>query len=178
MTLRGHVIGEGDTALWSATGRLLTAYEQRMRASRTDVWAPIGAAVYRLALPFAQLCELERGMDTGVGRIFGQLAVRPGEDASRPRAPLEHVVGLMRLSILGGGVGVRNGETFRVSPAMALQVVDALALGPVEHLWRLARLISDAAQMGRPATPEEIAAFTIPATAVPIIPGWALEYRA
>jgi hypothetical protein len=178
VTPRGHVIGDGNTAVWSATGDLLSPCEQRMRTKRTDVWVPIGAAVYRLALPFAQLCELERGMDTGVGRIFGQLAVKPGDDASPPRGPLEHVIALMRLSILGGGVGVRNGEVFRVSPAVALQVADALALGPVDHLVRLARLISDAVQMGRPATPEEIAAFTIPANPIPIIPAWALEYRA
>ena len=177
MTVRGHVVGEGTDAAWSGTGHPLTECERRMRVSRTDVWVPIGAAVYRLALPFAQLCELERLTNTGIGRIFGQLAFKPGEQDQPPRGPLEHVVALMRLSILGGGVGVKNGEVFRVSAESALRVADTLAFGPVDHLWRLARFISDAVQMGRPATPEEIAAFTIPASPIPIIPAWALEYR-
>lgn len=177
MSALGHVEDDGSSARWSGTGRPLTDAEQRMRVSRTDVWVPIGAAVYRLSLPFAQICELERSMGTGVGRIFGQLALDPNEQNAPPRGLLEHVVALMRLSILGGGVGVKDGDVFRVSPIQAQQVAEALSFGPVDHLWRFARHISDAVQMGRPATPEEIAAFTIPANPIPIIPAWALEYR-
>lgn len=172
----GGIIDEHPNARWRTTLRPLTKWELGMREKRTDQWAVIDDAVYRLAMPFAQLVEFETSYNTGVGRLFGRLA-GTNEPLQYADTPFEHAAGLLRLSLIGGAMGVRNGVTFRVSATDALKLVDDLAAGPLVGLWDLARGVARAVQFGRPATQEEIDTFTIPAGA-PLVPAWAMEHRA
>lgn len=147
-----------------------------MRDTRTDLWLPIGDAMYRLCLGYQQLCELENLMDSGVGRLWGSLMPVDGPDDGA-RAPASHYMHALRLALTGGGIGVRNGGSFPVSPNLATSVAEATAAGPVIVLIRIVRALLAVCGHGRPATPEEVAAFSIP-PGPPLIPTWALEHRA
>lgn len=176
MTDLGTAIGSGADATWSGTGRRLTPWEQSMRTTRADLWLPINDAVYRLALREQQYVELERAMGTGTGRLVGDSWAFDDIDSSA-QAPAEHFMLALRLALVGGGQGVRDGQAFAVSPVLATQITEALAGGPMAIVVRIVRAFLAAAIHGRPATTEEQAAFSIPAGA-PIVPAWALEYRA
>lgn len=167
------VSGEGAAAVWKEDGRPLTAWEQRMRLKRCDVWMPIDDAVYRLHLAFNQCVELERL--TPVGTLWAGTPAS-SEPNDRAKAPTAHGFAMLRLALVGGGMGVRFGNRFVVSPTTAIEVADYVASRPLTDLWRIVRTVTEAIQQGRPATPEEIATFSIP-DAAPLIPAWALEYR-
>lgn len=168
--------GAGSAAYWVETGRPLTAWEQQMRLTRADVWLPIGDAVYRFALPYPQAVELERVAGYGVGAMWGKL---PDEQSLslKSRMPSDHAVHLVRLALIGGGVGVRNGAVFAVTPELARQIVEPIATGPLSGVWSIARAVLAAVLFGREATPDEQAAFSLPA-GPPVPPAWALEHRA
>jgi len=145
-----------------------------MRLKRCDVWMPIDDAVYRLHLAFNQLVELERL--TPVGTLWAGTPAND-EPADRATAPTAHGFTLLRLALIGGGIGVRFGNRFAVSPVTAMEVADYVASRPLSELWKIVRTVTDAIQQGRDATPEEIATFSIPQSA-PLIPAWALEHKA
>lgn len=168
--------GKGDRAYWIETGRPLTAWEQRMRLTRADVWLPVGDAVYRFALPYTQAIELERVAGYGVGAMWGKL---PAEHSLslKSRMPSDHAVHLIRLALIGGGIGIRAGNMFAITPVLAQQVVEPLATGPLSGVWSIARAVLTVVLLGREATPEEQAAFSIP-EAPPLPPAWALEFTA
>jgi hypothetical protein len=168
------VMGEGADAIWREDGRPLTDWEQRMRLYRCDVWMPIDDAVYRLHLAFNQCVELERLTPVGILWAGTPAGDEPADQATAPAA---HGFAMLRLSLVGGGMGVRFGKRFVVSPVTAVEVTDYVASRPLTELWRIVRTVTAALQQGRPATPEEIATFSIP-EAAPLIPAWALEYRA
>lgn len=168
------VSGEGEAAVWREDGRPLTAWEQRMRLKRCDVWMPIDDAVYRLHLPMNQLTELERL--TPVGTLWAGTPAND-EPADKATAPTAHGFALLRLALIGGGIGVRFGKHFAVSPVTAMEVAEYVASRPLSELWRIVRTVTEALQQGRDATAEEIAAFSIP-QGPPLIPSWALEHRA
>lgn len=169
------VVGDGAAATWREDGRPLTAWEQRMRTTRTDLWLPIGGAVYRLAMGMQQHGELEAAMGTGSGMLWGSLNHVDGPD-DNARQPAGNYIHALRLALIGGAQGVRDGQPFAVTPTVAASVVDALAAGPFAAIVRIVRAHLAVLGHGRPATAEEIATFSIPA-GPPIIPAWALEYR-
>jgi hypothetical protein len=169
------VSGEGAAAVWREDGRPLTAWEQRMRETRVDLWLPINGSVYRLALGHQQLTELEQSTDSGIGKLWGGLNHVDGPDDGA-RSPAEHYVAAIRLALTGGAMGVASGRAFRVSPTHATQIADGLATGPLAVVVRIVRALIAVCGRGRPATADEIAAFSIPA-GPPLIPAWALEYQ-
>ena len=126
-----------------------------MSETRTDLWLPIGDAVYRLCLGYQQLCELENLMDSGIGRLWGSLMQVDGPDDDA-RAPASHYLHAVRLALTGGGVGVRNGEAFPVSPSLATSIAEKAAAGPVIVLIRIVRALLAVCGHGRPATPEAV----------------------
>lgn len=168
------VSGEGAAAVWKEDGRPLTAWEQRMRLKRCDVWIPIDDAVYRLHLAINQTVEMERL--TPIGTLWAGTPAGD-EPANKATAPTAHGFALLRLALIGGGIGVRLGKRFAVSPVTAMEVTDYVASRPLTELWRIVRTVTEALQQGRDATPEEIAAFSIP-EGPPLIPSWALEHSA
>lgn len=146
-----------------------------MRSTRVDLWLPIGDAVYRLNLSEPLYEELERSMGCGFTRLYGAGLEEAGPE-SAATAPAAHYALALRLALVGGGMGVRNSVTFKVTPVLATQVADAVAAQPLAVVVRIVRTFLHACIHGRPATQEEQAAFSIP-QGPPIVPAWALEYR-
>jgi hypothetical protein len=169
-------IGEGAAVYWSGDRRPLTEWERRMRSKRCDSWVPIAGAVYRLALGYPQMRELETVTGEGIGRLEASLA-DPNSPQGSARAPAAHYAHALRLALTGGAVGVRGGKPFTVSPVMAAEMVDRLSAGPLSAMEGIVRAALTACIHGRDATPEEVASFSVPA-GPPVVPAWALEYCA
>jgi hypothetical protein len=170
------VVSGGESAYWAETGRPLTEWERRMRSKRCDVWVPIAGSVYRLALGYQQIRELETVTGEGIGRLEASLA-DPNSPQGSARAPAAHYAHALRLALTGGAVGVRGGKPFTVSPLMAAEMVDRILAGPLSAMAGIVRAGLAACIHGRDATPEEVASFSIPA-GPPVVPAWALEYCA
>jgi hypothetical protein len=172
------VSDESGVALWREDGRPLTAWEQGMRTSRTDVWVPAFGAVYRLALAYPVIFEAERSLS--LWRILASCDAGPQPVATvgkKPPATLADARSVVRLALIGGRMAVVDGQQRAVTPSDADHIIDQLTAMPVSETWRLAKTVLSAVLEGRPATAEEQASFSIPA-GPPIIPTWALEYRA
>ena len=170
------VTGEGANACWQQTGRKLTAWEQRMRLKRCDLWVPIDGTVYRLALGQRYSSELERLIGGGIGKLRPRTPEATGP-AGGIHASASEAAHALRLALIGGGIGVCSGKRLAVSPQTACQVAGTVASGPLDRLWRLVGALVATCIHGRDATLEEIASFSIP-DGPPLIPAWALEYRA
>lgn len=130
---------------------------------------------YRFFLGPAQIAELEKKCDAGIGRIYGRtLAGRYGlgesevmpEQADYRFAELREVV---RQALIGGAQGVVDGAEVSVSSIRANELVERYVLGRVDRLslralWALAAGIlfalvegydpdPNAEPAGEPATP-------------------------
>lgn len=142
---------------------------------RVDLWLREFDGTYRFALPMPQMTELERQCgDRGIFAIYGGLAAgRYRLDGQPVNAPHEgqggsrDVFETVRLGLIGGGVGVVNGEQIKVTPQIAADLVDTyLRPAPMERAWNIAFAILDARINGRGATEQEIAAGNDSRTAV------------
>lgn len=116
---------------------------------------------YTFALPLVQMKELQRkcglpGPPVGIGTIFsrclkgcleikGQIVMAPG--AADFYA--EDLIETIRHGLIGGGVGLVNGEEVKVTPALANRLVDNYVLSkPLKDSWSLAVSILGATVMG------------------------------
>lgn len=144
---------------------------QRRAWKRTDVWVKAFGGAYRLALPPAQMEELERKCGRGIVAIVARVT-RPLAAGAASR---NECIETLRLALVGGGVAIVNGAEKRIGPREAAEIID----GPVENmpLEEVRKLAAEALSVrmdGRESTPAEFAA--VAATDTPpafVAPEWA-----
>lgn len=133
---------------------------------RVDLWLREFDGLYRFYLPQTQMNELERLCgDRGVFQIYGALSAGRYKLGDQPvNMPHEGLAGAkdvfeaVRLALIGGGLGLVNGEQVKVTPQIAAGLVDAyLRPAPLERAWNVAFAVLDARINGRSATDKEIA---------------------
>lgn len=118
---------------------------------------------YTFALPLAQIDELQRKCDAGIGAIFARVmkgAGRSGEDITLHPAMAEFyavdLVEVIRQGLIGGKRGMVDGKEVAVSPPFARRLVDNYVLNqPLIRAWEIAFVILSAVIVGYspPETP-------------------------
>lgn len=117
-----------------------------------QTWCDIefGNGRYRAALGLEQIKELERLCNAGLGEIFartskGRYGFLDGEiypEAAEYRFP--ELIEVIRQALIGGGVGVVDGQDVKVPDFRANELVQAYLLGlhdqrmAVTRIWALA----------------------------------------
>jgi hypothetical protein len=117
-----------------------------------------GDGQYTFALPLAQINELQRKCDIGIGGLFGRVTkgcfLGPdGKDVFiDPGAGEFYALDLIetiRHGLIGGGKGVVNGEEIKVTPVIANRLVDTYVLGqPLKPSWEFAVSVLAACVVG------------------------------
>lgn len=142
-----------------------------MATRRIDTWAQAFGGVFRLFLPMPLLTQLE-AMHGAVGLLYGGLP-----DGARSALGKVTAVAAARdvvqLALSGGGQGVLAGESVPVSGWIAARLVATLDDAPLAETWRLARAALEARLLGRSATKDETAQWTLDDQNAPMIPAWA-----
>ena len=123
---------------------------------QTWVDLPFADGRYLFRLGLAQIAELERKCDAGIGRIYartraGRYGFEPGEalpDQGEYR--WAELVEVIRQALIGGGEGLVDGNDVKVSPVRANDLVEAYLLGATDkrmvgtNVWALAYTILNA----------------------------------
>ena len=120
-----------------------------------QTWADIAFAdgAYTFKLGLAQIAEIERKCDCGIGAIYGRVLkgryglgegeVDPLESAYR----LTDLVEVIRQGLIGGGSAMVDGATVKITPARANQLVETYVFGvgdqrmALRSAWALAAAI-------------------------------------
>lgn len=111
---------------------------------------------YRFALPLAQIDELQRKCEAGIGAIFARTvkgAHRSGDDLILAPVQAEFyaadLIETVRQGLIGGKQGLVNGKHVDVTPPIANRLITAYVLGqPLSHAWELAVAILGAVIVG------------------------------
>jgi hypothetical protein len=111
---------------------------------------------YTFALPLAQINELQRKCDIGIGGLFGRVlkgCQRIGDDIVLAPGQAEFyaldIIETIRHGLIGGAKGVVNGEEVKVTPQVATRLVDTYVLGyPLNNSWSLAGAVLGAVIVG------------------------------
>lgn len=143
----------------------------RMAKTRIDVWERAFGGVFRLLLPYPELFALEEKHGP-LGQLYGGLPA-DGRAAAGRATTVEAARAVVGLGLVGGGVGVMDGERVTITPVTAARLVATLEDAPLEETWRLARAVLLTRLEGRPASDAEVAAWTINEQNVPVVPDWA-----
>lgn len=115
--------------------------------SQNTIELEFGDGQYTFALPLAQINELQRKTDAGIGKLYGRLlkgCVQVGEGEFNLIPALAEfyaldVVETIRHGLIGGGKGVVNGEEIAVTPLIANRLVETYVLGrPLKEAWSVA----------------------------------------
>ena len=142
---------------------------------QTWIRASFGLGVYKFFLDLPQAIELERFAGKGffaiVGEVLaGRVAVenpssplRLGEYASTIGNPFNGELGFALLrqiliqGLIGGGEGIVDGEKVKVTPKMALDLVNTYGppVRPLEETWEIAAELMYAAMCGIEPYPDE-----------------------
>lgn len=101
---------------------------------QTWIELPFADGKYLFKLGLAQIAEIERVADAGIGRVYartraGRYGFQPGEalpEQGEYRWP--ELVEIVRQGLIGGGVGQVNGGEVKVSPPRANELVDRYLL--------------------------------------------------
>lgn len=113
---------------------------------QTWIQLPFADGEYLFRLGLAQIVELERKCDAGIGRIYGRtragrLGFDPAEalpDEGEYRFP--ELVEIIRQSLIGGGAGMVDGVDTTVTPVRANQLVETYLLGATDQRLALTRI--------------------------------------
>lgn len=141
---------------------------------RASIDLPFADGTYRFRLGLAQIAELQRKCEAGLGRIFARvLAGRYGSQAAHFGHPLEadydyvHLVEVVRQGLIGGRQGEVDGQPVEVSAIVANRLIDAYALEmDVKELWSLAAsILADRIEGYEEPAPKKAAPAAAPATA-------------
>jgi hypothetical protein len=144
-----------------------TAPARNDDAVRVDLWLREFDGLYRFYLPQPQMNELERLCgERGIFQIYGGLTAgryslgdQPVNMPHEGQASARDIFETVRLGLIGGAVGLVNGERIVVTAQTASSLVDTyLRPSPLERAWNIAFAILDARINGRAATKQEIAA--------------------
>jgi Phage tail tube protein, GTA-gp10 len=118
---------------------------------------------YRFALPLAQIDELQRKCNAGIGSIFARTvkgAHRAGDEIILAPGQAEFyaadLIETIRQGLIGGKMGTVDGQTVEVNPPIAKRLVDNYVLNqPLSDAWELAVAILGAVIVGYtpPETP-------------------------
>lgn len=105
-----------------------------------------GDGQYLFALPLAQIAELQRKTDAGIGRLYSRLlkgaALVSGEVVLQPGQAeffALDVIETIRHGLIGGNKGMVNGDEIKITPILANRLVDTYVLGrPLSESWSIA----------------------------------------
>lgn len=115
--------------------------------SQNTIELEFGDGQYTFALPLAQINELQKKTDAGIGKLYGRLLkgcvqVSSGEFNLIPALAEFYaldVIETIRHGLIGGGKGTVNGEEIAVTPLIANRLIDAYVLGqPLKAAWSVA----------------------------------------
>lgn len=124
---------------------------------------PFADGVYRFALPLAQIAELQRKCDAGIGEIFARVLrgahQQGGQILLAPSDAQFYVLDLIetvRHGLIGGKGGTVNEQPVRVTPPDATRLIDTYLLDqPLMVAWELAVAILGALIIGYEAPEPE-----------------------
>jgi hypothetical protein len=108
-----------------------------------------GDGEYTFALPLAQIAELQRKTDCGIGALYARVikgVQLVGETAVLNPSVAEFyaldLVETIRQGLIGGNHGLVDGEEIKVTPAIANKLLDAYVLGqPLQAAWDVAATV-------------------------------------
>lgn len=123
---------------------------------QTWIELPFADGKYLFKLGLAQISELERKCDAGIGRIFartrtGRYGFKPGEalpDDGQYRWP--ELVEIIRQGLIGGASGIVDGKDVVVSAVRANELIESYLLSPTDRrlamtdVWALAYTVLSA----------------------------------
>lgn len=99
---------------------------------------------YTFKLGLAQIAEIERRCDAGIGAVYARIARgRYGFDKldampDQAEFRLSELVEVVRQALIGGASGIVDGENVRVTPTRANELVERYVLAPTDHRVALA----------------------------------------
>lgn len=111
---------------------------------------------YVFALPLAQISELQRKANIGIGGLFarvlkgcsrmgGDIVLSPGQAEFYALDLIETI----RHGLIGGAGGIVNGEDVKMTPQLANRLVDTYVLTrPLSDSWSMAASILGACIVG------------------------------
>lgn len=122
---------------------------------QTEVELPFADGAYRFRLGMAQILELERKCDIGIGGLHARiLRGRFGTTKQSFGVPdqadyrISDLVETVRQGLIGGGGGTVDEVDIKMSPTLATKLIEAYVIGPdrqpLEKIWDLAVAITGA----------------------------------
>lgn len=129
-------------------------HSRLMPANTIDL--QFGDGEYLFALPLAQIAELQRKTDIGIGGLYarimkgitsydGKTVLLPGQAEFYALDVIETI----RHGLIGGGKGTVNGEEVKVAPILANRLIDTYVLGrPLSESWNTAAAVLIACIVG------------------------------
>lgn len=117
--------------------------------SRNTIELEFGDGQYLFALPLAQINELQRKTDCGIGKLYARVlkgCVQMGAEFVLVPGQAEFfaldLVETVRHGLIGGGKGTVNDEEIKVTPLIANRLVDTYVLGaPFKDSWSVAATV-------------------------------------
>lgn len=119
-----------------------------------NITLPFGDGDYLFALFVPQIGELQTKCGIGIGGLFarvlrGRYVLNDGRNVGMPTEGEYYLADLtetIRLALIGGNSGVVDGETVKVDPVRAKQLVEAYVFParPLDEAWTLAAAILSA----------------------------------
>lgn len=115
-----------------------------------------GDGQYTFALPLAQINELQRKCDAGIGALYARVirgAVLVGDQVQLVPSTAEFyaldLIETIRQGLIGGNKGVVNGEEIKVTPLIANRLIDAYVMQqPFVAAWNIAAMVLGACVLG------------------------------
>lgn len=118
------------------------------RLVQTHIDLAFADGEYRFALGLAQIAEIQRKCDAGIGAIYARvLQGRVGADVTVAHSGYaayrhEDLVETVRQGLIGGGQGVVDGQDVKVSSLRANELVERYLLAlPLVEQWNLAAAV-------------------------------------
>jgi hypothetical protein len=142
-----------------------------MARCRIDVWERAFSGVFRLHLPTPLVLEVETAHGP-LAKLYAGLT-GDGSTAMSKAVTTEAARAVVRAALTGGGVGIVSGEQVVVSPITAARLTATLEDEPLATTWQLARAALEPRLMGRVATEEEAAVWSLDSQNAPVVPEWA-----
>lgn len=130
--------------------------DDRLTVTLNTIELEFGDGQYLMALPLAQINELQRKCDVGIGGLYARIMKgiqRVGGETMLLPGLAEFyaldVIETIRHGLIGGGQGTVNGEEIKVTPLIANKLVDTYVLGrPLSESWNHAAAILIACIVG------------------------------
>lgn len=133
--------------------------------------------IYLFALPLAQIGELQRKTDCGIGALYSRTLKGAFANPLTNEINLSPVgaefyaadlIETIRQGLIGGGKGTVNGEEVKVTPVIANKLIDGYVLNqPLMDAWKHAAAILGACIVGYDPPKKELPADERAASAKP-----------